>query len=178
MTLPAPWPNAPITTLPGQIPGTPITTLPGQVPPESTFPIPTETACGIPGQRVTAAQKALNERYGFNLPVNGFYDCTTRTGVVMALQRVLNEQFGTALRADGNLTPETIAAIPSFPPNSPENLVYLLQIMLMLNAYDVGKIDGIYGPATRSAVQVFQKDYFIQPNGIAEPDMILKLLEC
>jgi putative chitinase len=51
-----------------------------------------------------------------------------------------------------------------------------LQIMLKLLGYKVGVIDGLYGPATNSALRMFQSDNGLPQTGSAN-DTTLKLLE-
>lgn len=41
--------------------------------------------------------------------------------------------------------------------------------------YDIGKVDGIYGPKTKKAVIQFQKKYGLQPDGIAGPLTLEKM---
>jgi len=44
-------------------------------------------------------------------------------------------------------------------------VVFVIQALLQLNQYDPGLLDGIFGPATRTALQMFQRDHFLVPDG-------------
>jgi peptidoglycan hydrolase-like protein with peptidoglycan-binding domain len=59
------------------------------------------------------------------------------------------------------------------------NDVKELQTKLQSLGYDVGPIDGIFGPLTERAVKQFQKDNRLKVDGIVGPqtyDMLNKLL--
>lgn len=156
---------------------TPATHTPVLAKPMFEAPVTAEMASSPASKRIMAAKKALNERYGQRLRVTGVYDMETRAAVVMSLQREMNLTYGAGLKLTGELDSETLAVLPSMYPGGPIGLVYMLQIMLTLNGYDTGAINGIYGSQTRSAVQAFQKDSYSVPNGIVEPKMVQKLLE-
>jgi len=48
-------------------------------------------------------------------------------------------------------------------------VVKMLQELLEGMGYDVGEIDGVFGPATKAAVQALQRDHGLDPDGIAGP---------
>ena len=48
-------------------------------------------------------------------------------------------------------------------------VVKMLQGLLEGMGYDVGEIDGVFGPATKAAVQALQRDHGLDPDGIAGP---------
>jgi peptidoglycan hydrolase-like protein with peptidoglycan-binding domain len=150
--------------------------------PQNTAPIPKSTTPQAPAKqgvgetRVSAAQKALNEKYGFTLPCHGFRDKDCLRAVIMALQSEINLIQGKRLSIDGILGKATLAALPTILPGSPAGYIFLLQILLMLFGYDVGAIDGVNGPGTRTAIQLFQRDHYMAPNGMVEPNMLRKLL--
>jgi peptidoglycan hydrolase-like protein with peptidoglycan-binding domain len=59
------------------------------------------------------------------------------------------------------------------------NDVKELQTKLQSLGYEVGPIDGIFGPLTEKAVKQFQKDNRIKVDGIVGPqtyDMLAKLI--
>jgi hypothetical protein len=48
-------------------------------------------------------------------------------------------------------------------------IVKMLQELIEGMGYDVGEIDGVFGPATKAAVQQLQRDHGLDPDGIAGP---------
>ena len=148
--------------------------LPG-ITPQPPAPLPPSPE-GPPSGIISGAQHALNERFGLDMPVSGRYDATTREAATRALQMSLNSDFGAGLVVDGVLGPRTLAAFPTVRQGQRGNVVFVIQALLALGGYDPGPLDGIYGPATATAVQLFQRDHYQQPDGITGPLTVLCLL--
>ncbi len=53
----------------------------------------------------------------------------------------------------------------------------LLEIQTLLNAqgYDAGPEDGIYGAQTRTAIQAWQTDHALVPDGRPDADLLMRL---
>lgn len=53
----------------------------------------------------------------------------------------------------------------------------LLEIQTLLNeqGYDAGPEDGIYGPQTRTAIQAWQTDHALVPDGRPDADLLMRL---
>ncbi len=157
---------------------------PSPLPPSPVGPIPVQRVMSAefmpqaqnPSDMVKAAQTALNSAFGSGLRVDGIYGPLTRAAAIRALQTATNNACGTTLPVDGILGPQTMAAIPEFTEGDRGEGVTLVQILLTLRGYDSGAIDGIFGTRTKAAVQMFQRDNFITPSGVANPQTILALL--
>jgi|GEM_PF-419049 len=136
--------------------------LPPTVPP----PSPECLVCPVcPTAGVLEAQRLVNERFGLHMPLSGVFDEATNTAMVKALQLALNSDFDADLVVDGILGPKTLAAFPNVFFDQRGNVVFVIQALLQLNQYDPGLLDGIFGPATRTALQMFQRDHFLVPDG-------------
>jgi peptidoglycan hydrolase-like protein with peptidoglycan-binding domain len=165
--------SAPPPVMPGS---SPLTTPHITAPPSKSTAPEAPAKQGIGETRVAQAQKALKQKYGFTLPCNGLRDKECLRAAVMALQSEINLIQGKRLPIDGILGKATLAALPTIVPGSPAGYIFLIQILLMLFGYDVGAIDGVNGPGTRTAIQLFQRDHYMAPNGMVEPNMLRKLL--
>lgn len=119
---------------------------------------------------IRAIQQMLNDWYGAGLQIDGVYGPATRKALVRAIQMVLNRYFGASLQVDGVFGPATRQAIPTLRSGSRGPLVYLLQSGLVVNGYNPGKIDGIYGSQTQSAVRRFQQANGLTVDGMAGPN--------
>lgn len=67
------------------------------------------------------------------------------------------------LHADGELSPALLRLLTT--PDLP-GAVQLVQDALSRIGYDVGSIDGRMGPGTKQAIQAFQKDRLLEPDGL------------
>ena len=122
-------------------------------------------------------QKALNERYGYNLDVDGFYGPKTKSALVKALQHELNVQYGKGLAEDGIFGPATKNACVTVRQNAKGNITYLIQAMLYCKGYDTNGVDSIFGKGTTSAVRKFQTNQGIGIDGIVGKDTFEKLFK-
>lgn len=144
----------------------------------SPSPLPVEDVkpASMPGEsHITEAQRTLNDKYGFQLELSGSRDKETLRAAIMALQSELSLQRGHPLPVDGILDDKLKSLLKPISPIE-KGMVFLLQVLLMLNGYDVGAIDGICGAGTRLAMQLFQRDHYLAPNGLIEPEMLVRLL--
>ena len=60
-------------------------------------------------------------------------------------------------------------------PNLRGDDVAELQSTLNRIGFDCGRVDGVFGPRTRSALTDFQRNIGLNPNGIAAPDVVAVL---
>lgn len=156
---------------------------PPEIPPPPTPPtcpveppyMPSQNICLI--ENIKMAQRAMNLMFQSGIIVNGVYDAETRTAAIRALQTAINETCGINLPVTGILDACTVAAIPDVEYGDAGAIVTLLQALLVFNGYCPGEIDGIFGPSTRTAVQMFQRDNYLTPDGIAGPLTITRLLQ-
>ena len=112
-------------------------------------------------------QQMLNRRFNGQLTVDGVYGQQTKRALARAVQITLNRMFGLNLMVDGIIGPQTAAHIPPLRLSSRGDLVMLLQYALYANGYDPGKIDGVFGAKTASAVKGFQLSRGLTPDGVA-----------
>jgi len=122
-------------------------------------------------------QQLLEGRYGFGLSATGRFDGPTRKALVIALQIELNGAYDTAIAVNGVLGPETLSATRPIRPGDRDGLCALLQVMLILNGYAPGDVDGYFGPKTGVALRFFQRDNLLAPSGVAEPHTLLALMK-
>lgn len=155
-----PWPPSP------EIPAGPL------------FPLcPACPSAGSSSALVKEAQRSLNMNFGSDILIDGLFGPLTRAAAVRALQIVINRQCGVYVEVDGVFGPETMAAIPEIREGDRGEGALLVQILLALNGYDAGGLDGIFGPKTKTALQIFQRDHYLIPDGIAGRDTITMLLK-
>lgn len=164
----------PLPSQPAQPPA--INPLPSQpIQPPASVPSPQPSTSNASAQ-VRGAQQALNQIFGANIDEDGIYGPLTIRATVRAMQMLINETRGGSLAVDGLLGAATRAVLPILRQGDRGNTVSLLQILLTLHGYDPGNIDGIYGPRTRTAVTLFQRDHFLVPDGVAGPRTLAYLL--
>lgn len=136
---------------------------PGETPPPATL------------NPVAQAQQAVNLRFNYGMPVSGRFNQAAQQAMILMLQRVLNSDFGLNLPLTGVLDAATVAAIPNIREGQRGNVVFVLQALLQMRCYPPGPLDGVFGPQTRHAVQMFQRDNFLVANGVAGPRTITEL---
>jgi len=66
-------------------------------------------------------------------------------------------------------------AYPSPAVPSGESLVLEIQTRLNDQGYDAGPEDGLYGPRTRRAIQAYQADHALVPDGEPDLDLVERL---
>ncbi len=137
--------------------------------PTSTYPILRE---GSRGEDVVRLQQLLNNA-GYNVGnADGIFGPAT-TNAVKAFQR------DNGLTADGIVGPATWNALVNYKPPQPPteqlpvlregsrgDAVKALQEQLKSLGYNVGAVDGIFGPGTTAAVKLFQSDNGLTPDGV------------
>lgn len=109
---------------------------------------------------VTTLQRLLNARFGARITVNGSYAWTTQQAVAdYQYERMqLPEQTGEMDRA----TWEHL--VPTLRPGDQGTLVRTLQRELNYSGYSL-TVDGVYGSATRAAVEDFQRRHSLPVTG-------------
>ncbi len=129
-------------------------------------------------QKVNVAriQSTLNERYGLNIAVDNIYGNETRKALVRGLQTELNKQYHRGLAVDGIFGTNTYNACINVRKGAEGNITYLIQAMLVCHSFDVDA-DGIFGPATESAVRDFQSKNGLSQDGIVGKNTFNKLLK-
>jgi len=145
---------------------------------------------------VREMQQKLNRKYeaytGLN-PCDGVYGRNTNKALIYALQA--EEGLPTSI-ANGNFGNTTKLCCPEIPyirnstaarryPGTSSGSYYsasqissiteLLQFALLVNGFDVGEINGVFGPATQQALRSFQKKMSIPQTGKADKSTWLSL---
>lgn len=138
---------------------------------------PPETPSQEVEGNIAEAQEWLAQRYGFSLRPTGIYDASTRRAAILALQMELNGAYDAQISVDGILGPQTLGALRPIRQGDKGELVTLLQVLLLLQGYEPGLPDGVFGPRTYSALRFFQRDHYLTPDGIAGRETISQLLE-
>jgi len=138
----------------------------------------TPCECPIcPNATVMHAQLLLNSYFGLNIPPTGVLDATSVHGAIMALQMALNHDLGADLSVDGILGERTLAAFNGIFPESRGYIVLAVQLALMLNGYDIGVPDGVFGRDTQHAAQKFARDNNLKYETFATPQMLSLLFK-
>ena len=125
---------------------------------------------------ISDMQQLLEARYGFGLSTTGRFDGATRKALIIALQIELNGTYEAGIAVNGVLGPETLSAIRPIHPGNKGGLCALLQVMLIINGYNPGDVDGRFGPKTGTALRVFQRDHFLAPSGFADAHTLIELI--
>lgn len=108
--------------------------------------------------------------------MNGQYDAGTKKVLVRTVQMELNSSRKAGIAIDGAFGSETGAALPALRLGDAGNLVLLLQITLTMAGYDMGGFGGMFDGKTRTAVQMFQRDNYLVPDGVAGNSVWMRLL--
>lgn len=137
------------------------------------IPQPQENA---PKGNVAEIQYTLNDRYGLNIAVDNIYGNETRRALVKALQTELNKQYHRDLAVDGIFGANTYNACINVRIGAEGNITYLIQAMLVCHSFDIDA-DGIFGPATESAIREFQKRNGLSQDGIVGKNTFNKLFK-
>ena len=130
----------------------------------------------IPKGNVTEIQATLNDRYGLNIAVDNIYGNETKKALVKGLQTELNKQFGSKLAVDGIFGTNTYNACINVRRGAEGNITWLIQSMLICKLFNLNA-DGIFGPATESAVREFQKRNGLSQDGIVGKNTFNKLFK-
>lgn len=125
---------------------------------------------------VARIQSTLNERYGLNIAVDNIYGNETKKALVKGLQTELNKQFGSKLAVDGIFGTNTYNACINVRRGAEGNITWLIQSMLICKLFNLNA-DGIFGPATESAVREFQKRNGLSQDGIVGKNTFNKLFK-
>lgn len=125
---------------------------------------------------VARIQAILNDKYGLNIAVDNIYGNETRKALVRGLQTELNKQFGSKLAVDGIFGTNTYNACINVRKGAEGNITWLIQSMLICKLFNINA-DGIFGPATESAVREFQKRNGLSQDGIVGKNTFNKLFK-
>lgn len=125
---------------------------------------------------VARIQSTLNEKYGLNISVDNIYGNETKKALVKGLQTELNKQYHRGLAVDGIFGTNTYNACINVRIGAEGNITYLIQAMLVCHSFDVDA-DGIFGPATESAVRDFQSRNGLSVDGIVGKNTFNKLFK-
>ena len=123
---------------------------------------------------VARIQSTLNERYNLKIAVDNIYGNETKKALVKSLQTELNKQYHRGLAVDGIFGTNTYNACINVRRGAEGNITYLIQAMLICHSFDIDS-DGIFGPATESAVREFQKRNGLSADGIVGKNTFNKL---
>jgi N-acetylmuramoyl-L-alanine amidase len=142
-------------------------------------PLPIET--GSAGGQVRDVQERLRQ-VGFPVPENEDGRFEHATGA--AIRRF---QADRGLRVDGSCGPQTWSSLVEAGYELGDRFLYLrspmqrgedvadLQERLGSLGFDAGRVDGIFGPDTGSALEEFQRNCGLTADGICGPDTIASL---
>ena len=125
---------------------------------------------------VARIQSTLNEKYGLNISVDNIYGNETKKALVKGLQTELNKQFGSKLAVDGIFGTNTYNACINVRRGAEGNITWLIQSMFICKLFNINA-DGIFGPATESAVREFQKRNGLSQDGIVGKNTFNKLFK-
>jgi len=128
-----------------------------------------------PDANVMQSQLWLNSIFGLNIPLTGIYDETSAHAAVMALQMALNHDLSAELNVDGILGEQTLEAFGGIFPESMGYVVLAVQLALMLNGYNSGAPDGVYGKNTQHAARRFARAHKIEFDGVVTREMLKSL---
>ncbi|MDP4089554.1 MAG: GH25 family lysozyme [Bacillota bacterium] len=126
---------------------------------------------------VKDVQTELNNRYRFNIAVDGIAGSQTFMALYKAVQIELNN-LGRNLAVDGIPGPLTLGAAVTLREGDMGGLVWALQAILICKSYSVGSsgADGIFGSRTLAGVERFQFAEGLIADGIVGPLTWRKLL--
>jgi len=128
-----------------------------------------------PNPEVMRAQLLLGNHFGLNVPLTGFYGEDSRWATVIALQKAINNDLDATLKVDGELGPPTLEAFGRKFPGHRGNVVFVIQLALMLNGHHIGDPDGIFGWGTQAAVRRFQEENNLVADGVVDGNTLLRL---
>ena len=126
--------------------------------------------------KIAIIQTSLNEKYGLNISVDNIYGNETKKALVKGLQTELNKQFGSKLVVDGIFGTNTYNACINVRRGAEGNITWLIQSMFICKLFNINA-DGIFGPATESAVREFQKRNGLSQDGIVGKNTFNKLFK-
>ena len=126
--------------------------------------------------KIAIIQTSLNEKYGLNISVDNIYGNETKKALVKGLQTELNKQFGSKLAVDGIFGTNTYNACINVRRGAEGNITWLIQSMLICKLFNINA-DGIFGPATESAIREFQKRNGLSQDGIVGKNTFNKLFK-
>ena len=126
--------------------------------------------------KIATIQTSLNEKYGLNISIDNIYGNETKKALVKGLQTELNKQFGSKLAVDGIFGTNTYNACINVRRGAEGNITWLIQSMFICKLFNINA-DGIFGPATESAVREFQKRNGLSQDGIVGKNTFNKLFK-
>ena len=138
----------------------------------------TSTSTATTGKdSIKAVQRWLNNTYGTHCTIDGIYGEQTKSAVVGALQCYLNKTYKAGLRVDGVMGSATKAAVRVLRKGASGRYVYILQAALICRGYDTGGLDGEFGEKTETAVKSYQRKHGLAVDGQAGAETFYSLLK-
>ena len=126
-------------------------------------------------QTIAAIQRRMNEQYGTGLQVDGIFGPATKRALIKGLQTELNAQYSAGLAVDGYWGPATKAACPEIGGGSGE-IQYIIQAGLYCIVNCVClTIDGVYNENTVEAVRAFQSANDLPATGVTDQNTFAAL---
>lgn len=137
----------------------------------------TSTSTATTGKdSIKAVQRWLNNTYGTHCTIDGIYGEQTKSAIVGALQCYLNKTYKAGLRVDGIMGSATKSAVRVIKKGAVGRYVYILQAALICHSYDTGGFDGQFGTKTESAVRAYQRKQRLEVDGEAGKETFYSLL--
>lgn len=125
---------------------------------------------------ISMVQRKLNEKFGYNIAVDGSWGPDSKKHMIMAVQTSLNKCYGKKLDIDGSYGPASKSATPDMYSVTVNDFAWCVQACLIVRGYDID-LDGSYGPASKRACVSFQKSVGITANGVVGPVTMTYLLK-
>ena len=129
----------------------------------------------IEESNISMVQRKLNEKFGYNISVDGSWGPDSKKHMIMAVQTSLNKCYGKKLDIDGSYGPASKSATPDMYSVTVNDFAWCVQACLIVRGYDID-LDGSYGPASKTACIRFQKSARITANGVVGPVTMTYLL--
>lgn len=126
---------------------------------------------------ITAQQWQSYFAGGQNAPIIPSEPSYTYDGWVANLQRECNAQGFSNQAVDGIAGPKTLSGCPMVRMGAQGGITKLIQERLNTLGYACGKADGIFGKLTKAAVEAYQSNHDLIPDGIVGPKTWAKLLQ-
>lgn len=127
---------------------------------------------------ILKGQKECNKLFKFGMLEDGIYGNQCKVVSVKLIQWACNRDYKSGLVCDGIYGEATKKALAGHyvQINETQSMVKAVQLILLLNGYDPGTVDGGFGANTYNAVIAFQKAKGLKADGIVGNATFLALM--